>query len=141
MNEANEGNPLVVTLSIPRLAEYVGVARLAILGVASRLNFSYDEVEDLRLAVGEACTGAVEKGPAPDGKDADDICLRCEILPSQLSVTVSYRDAAVAPGSVDSAGSDNIGALLMEILVDKMWVEHDTEKGTIIRLIKSVQAV
>jgi len=51
MNDTSAPAPAVVSLTIPCRAEYVGVARLAILGVASRLNFSYDEVEDLRLSL------------------------------------------------------------------------------------------
>ena len=50
-----------VTLTIPCAPEYVGTARLTILGVASRMGFSYDQVEDIRLAVGEACANAIER--------------------------------------------------------------------------------
>ena len=50
-----------VELILPCRPEYVGVARLAVLGIASRMPFSYDEVEDVRLAVGEACTHALER--------------------------------------------------------------------------------
>lgn len=141
MMESNGESPLVVSLTIPRLAEYVGVARLAILGVASRLNFSYDEVEDLRLAVGEACTGAVERGPAPSGLDDDGIRLRCEILPSKLIISVNYRADSAPDATPDGTSPDNIGALLMEILVDSMSVEQDPEQGTTIRLSKAVLAV
>ena len=56
----NHEDPARVEVKIPCRPEYVGVARLAILGVASRMRFSYDEVEDVRLAVGEACTTSVE---------------------------------------------------------------------------------
>jgi serine/threonine-protein kinase RsbW len=139
MTDANEGNPLEVTLSIPCLAEYVGVARLAILGVASRLNLSYDEVEDLRLAVGEACTGAVEQNSGSE-RGPSAISLHCEILPSELTVSVNYKNGVTPSPPSDGANTDSIGALLMEILVDSMSVEHDSERGTTIRLTKTVQA-
>src|SRR6185369_17268740 len=76
-----------VELSIPSRPEYVGVARLAILGVASRMRFSYDEVEDIRLAVGEACTSVLDRieGQA----DAPPIRIRCLIDPGRLTVEVS----------------------------------------------------
>src|SRR5436309_10003714 len=90
-----------VELSIPGRPEYVGVARLAILGVASRMRFSYDEVEDIRLAVGEACTSVLDRieGQA----DAPPIRIRCLIDPGRLtvevtdSIPVSQKRAAVPP--------------------------------------------
>ena len=45
----------VVRLTIPAVLAYVRLPRVAIAGLATRSGFSYDEVEDLRLAVGEAC--------------------------------------------------------------------------------------
>ena len=42
-----------ICLSLPASAPYARVARLTIASVASRLGFSYDDMEDLRIAVGE----------------------------------------------------------------------------------------
>lgn len=52
-----------VRLSIPATPELMRLARLTAGGLASRLGFSYDEVEDLRLAIDELCYALV----GPDG--------------------------------------------------------------------------
>ena len=39
--------PLCSTLSLPCITEYVGVARLAISGIANQLGFDIEEIEDL----------------------------------------------------------------------------------------------
>lgn len=44
-----------IRLSIPASAEFLRLARLIASGLASRLNFTYDAIEDLRLAVDELC--------------------------------------------------------------------------------------
>ena len=43
-----------IRLTLPAQPEYARVARVAGGGLAARLGFSYDEVEEMRLAIGEA---------------------------------------------------------------------------------------
>ena len=117
-----------VQLTIPCRPEYVGVARLAILGIASRMPFSYDEVEDVRLAVGEACTHAVERA----GSHTATIRIVSTVAPHALTIEVSDDVAesdVAAPTEeaklLEEAGVDQqgLGALLMEILVDEVKIE------------------
>ena len=49
-----------VVLKIPAKAEYVGVVRLAVSGVAARMNFSIDEIEDIKVSISEACTNVIQ---------------------------------------------------------------------------------
>lgn len=53
--------PEVLTLEIPASADFVDVARLAIAGLGARMDFTYDDVEDLKIAIEEACSRAAEK--------------------------------------------------------------------------------
>ncbi len=45
----------VVTLRLPAAGAYLSVLRTATAGLASRLDFTIDDIEDLRIAVDEAC--------------------------------------------------------------------------------------
>lgn len=142
-----------VSITIPCLAEYVSIARLAILGVAGRMSFSYDEVEDIRLAVGEACTHAIERAAALWlEKDIDDrpqpvtsLKIDCEVASDTLTIDVCDsipNQAAASPDAdeeeaFEEAGIDrqHLSALLMEILVDEVQVKSRPD-GTCVRLIK-----
>src|SRR5947209_8239371 len=110
-----------VELSIPGRPEYVSVARLAILGVASRMRFSYDEVEDIRLAVGEACTTAIERANGA-GQSGVEIRVRCLIDSTKLVVEV--RDNVPGPEAEAPAQADGVlderslGSVLIRILMD-----------------------
>ncbi|MBV9849408.1 MAG: ATP-binding protein [Armatimonadetes bacterium] len=130
-----------IELAIPCRPEFVGIARLAVLGIASRMPFSYDEVEDVRLAVGEACSHAVERA----GGASAVIRITSVIDPGALMITVADdvpAGAASGPRSeeaqlLEEVGVDQqgLGALLMEILVDDVKIEAGPA-GTTVRLTK-----
>ncbi|MCE5324702.1 ATP-binding protein [bacterium] len=133
----NNECPACVELRIPCKPEYVGVARLAILGVASRMKFSYDEVEDVRLAVGEACTTSVEWAER-NSKTESSIILRSEIGPDKLTVDILDEAGPRSDGeTADSAEQEpeNLGALLITLLVDEVNVEPN-DNGTRVRMVK-----
>jgi serine/threonine-protein kinase RsbW len=52
----------VVRLVVPASLEYVRIVRLTASGVASRLGFDVDEIENLRVAVDELASTLVDSG-------------------------------------------------------------------------------
>lgn len=78
----------VISLTLPNRVEYLGVARLLVSGVANRMGFSYEEIEDIKLAVGEACTNAVEH--AYESEDGTySLHLVCHVHEDRLWIEVS----------------------------------------------------
>jgi serine/threonine-protein kinase RsbW len=135
-----------VELKIPCQAEYIGVARLVILGVASRTSFSYDEVEDLRLAVGEACTSAIDRATGA-GRNDEQIELTFETRSDRLVIQVKdplpLSESSPPPQSENldkyPEGDRGIGALLMEILVDEIRSDSSEAEGTVITMVKYLE--
>ncbi|MGN6612060.1 MAG: ATP-binding protein [Angustibacter sp.] len=82
----------VVELAVPALAQYVAVVRAATAGLAARLDLTLDRIEDLRIAVDEACTLLVR---APDAEraavtePADQITCVFRLDDTALTVDVS----------------------------------------------------
>lgn len=134
--EAN-GEPAVIELRIPCKPEYVGVARLALLGVASRMRFSYDQVEDVRLAVGEACTTSVEWA-ARNKRENTDITVTSSITENKLTVDI-VDSAGIREDSSSEEEKDldpqNLGALLITLLVDEVTVTP-RNGGTHVKMVK-----
>jgi serine/threonine-protein kinase RsbW len=95
-----------VRLSLPSSPEFLLLARVAASGLASRMGFTVDEVEDLRLAIDELCF-ALTGSPPPEG-----------------TVELSYRleDAAL---HVEGVGHFNGGVSLPLTLTDLSERIHD----------------
>ena len=54
-----------VELRLPAESAYVAVLRMTTAGLAARLDFTLDDIEDLRMAVGEACALVLEHADSP----------------------------------------------------------------------------
>jgi serine/threonine-protein kinase RsbW len=133
----------VVELTIPSDPEFVGVARLAVRAVGDRLPLSIEDIEDIRLAVGEACTAAIERAAERREKSAT-VRIRCVIEPTRLVVEVAGRasphskpDPTISPLEVGE--ERHLGALLLELLMDEVQTTEDPETGEeVVRLTKYI---
>jgi serine/threonine-protein kinase RsbW len=131
-----------VELRIPSKPEWVAVARLAVAAIANRLPFSVEEIEDLKLAIAEACTICIQQG---GGGHAIDIT--CDASTSQLRVEVRdhrYRERAesgVARGpAVTAVEGEGLGIFLIQALMDHLEYRVDPQLGTELVMTKRVGA-
>jgi serine/threonine-protein kinase RsbW len=75
---------------MPADGAYLSVLRTATAGLAARLDFTLDEIEDMRIAVDEAC--AMLLSQAIPGSD-----LECDFTLGQDAMTVSVSVGCLAP--------------------------------------------
>ena len=129
----------VVRLEIPAIAEWVAVARLAVAAVASRQRFSVDDIEDIKLAVAESCTNAIQHG-APD----NTISIVCEVGTDGIAITVSDRGqgpplSAVEEERIGEGGrTEELGVFLIRALMDSVEYTSDVRDGTQLVMTKRV---
>ncbi len=115
-----------IRLTLPALFPYGRVARLAVTGMASRNGYSYDEVEDLRIAVGELFGVLVA-----DEHPRDRLQLTCLLLPDALDIT-----AARLPGAPIERVTD-LSRQILAAVVDQVEID---EAGGRIRFVKHLGA-
>jgi len=129
-----------VELKIPGRAEWVAVARLAVAAVASRLRFSVDEIEDIKLAIAEACTNSIQSA---GGEDAGTIEIVCDALEDELRVSVRDHSPAghleaVKIGGLDEGRTEELGVFLIRALMDSVTYTSDPHTGTELVMAKRV---
>jgi serine/threonine-protein kinase RsbW len=81
----------VVLLIVPADVTYLAVLRTATAGLAARLQFALDEIEDLRIAVDEACAMLLAVA-------AHDAELDCRFTVTENALTVQVAVSTV-PGA------------------------------------------
>lgn len=95
-------------LRLPAESAYVAVLRMTSVGLAARLDFTLDDIEDVRVAVGEACALVLD-GASPDGR----LDARYQLGEGTLTVTVS-ADAV----ETDSPSQDTFAWQVLSALAD-----------------------
>lgn len=147
-------NEEIVTLQVPASAEYIDLIRLTLYGLSVKIGFSYEEIEDMKVAVSEACNNAVlyaygdlhhgQTTPAPE--KTPHIEVRFIKMNDALTIVVkddgrSFDAASVArqtePVSgktVEELQTGGLGLYLMQALMDH--VEVSSDKGTEVTLTK-----
>jgi serine/threonine-protein kinase RsbW len=87
----------VVTVRLPADSAYLSVLRTATAGLAARLDFNLDEIEDLRIAIDEAC--AMLLAQAVPGTD---LTCEFELTDDAMSIGVSVLTVDGRPPSRDT---------------------------------------
>lgn len=116
-----------VRLAVPATPEFLRLARVTASGLASRLGFTYDEVDDLRLAIDELCFVLI----GSRGRNGR-VDLRYAVRPGALEV--------VGVGTFDDHHPDPVLASFSEqiltALVDEYAVYRDEGGRAAFRLVK-----
>jgi serine/threonine-protein kinase RsbW len=108
--------PDTIRMTIPAGLAFVRLPRVAIAALATRSGFSYDEVEDLRLAVGEVCQVLLE------GADRDGT-LEIQFTVSRGSIRVEVAIDAPA-GRLDVVG-EKLAEQILAATVGRIEVADD----------------
>jgi serine/threonine-protein kinase RsbW len=119
----------VVLLAVPASPAYLGVLRTATAGLAARLQFTLDEIEDLRIAVDEAC--AMLLAIAADTPQlGDTVELSCRFTVTADALTVH---TTVPLGSPDERlpGGESVAWQVLSALADEVSATVDGHQAGI----------
>lgn len=95
---------------MPANTSLARVARLAVTGVAARVGHSYDDIEDLRIAVGEICGILLDGSPS-------QVTFRCRIVTDGLEVE-AVRDPVGAEPEISELSQQILQAVVDDADID-----------------------
>ena len=111
----NDGD--AIRLTVPATSAAVRIARVGAAGLGTRLGFTFTEVEELRLAVGEAAALLCD-----ERTDATLIVVY-DIEPQGLRVTLRLVPGSSRPARLPALS--DMAAAVLDTVVDHWAVEHE----------------
>jgi serine/threonine-protein kinase RsbW len=128
-----------LAICLPREAETVMLARTAI--AETLLTFGVDTgcVDDIRLALSEACTNVIDHAGSDDEYEIQ-IHVDQDNCAIDVRNTGSGFDAAALEGvQPDPLSARGRGVAIMHAVMDHVGFHSEEESGTIVHLVRSLQ--
>ena len=133
-----------VEMRIPCEPRFLSVLRLTVAGAAARAGLGVAEIDDVKVAVSEACTNAMEHAyPPAEGQACPSIKIRVTAREGALRVEVEDEGGGFDPKRLPKVDLEQrvqeeggLGIYLMHQLMDEVKIESAPGSGTKITLVK-----
>jgi serine/threonine-protein kinase RsbW len=129
----------ILKFSVPGKPEYVGMVRLAVSSLANCAGFDIEAVEDIKVAVSEACANMVCHCE-PSREDCYEV--DCEVGDGQITISVVERGSCGGgqfqqpERTQDFGKEDGLGIFIIRTLMDEVDIFSELGMGTSIKMIK-----
>jgi serine/threonine-protein kinase RsbW len=120
-----------VVLTVPAMPAYLDTIRLAMYGVAAQNKYSFEAIEDMKVAVTEACNHALLQMKETDSAElriafeprAEELCIRIQLEGQRIGFAELSKEAE-EPEVAIAFHPEQVGLYLMQALVDEVTVVH-----------------
>ena len=124
-----------IKMEISANPEYVSIIRLTTSGIANKVGFCLDDIEDLKVAISEACTNAIKHSLD------DKFLVEFSILNNGLSIEVQDKGTGYDVDSLQEPDLANpkeggLGLFIIKTLMDEVNTISNTDEGTTIKMTK-----
>ena len=131
----------IFELKIPGKPQYVGTVRMAIASIASNAGFDIEAIDDIKVAVSEACTNIVCHSHVEEEFSYN---VKCRVEEDRLIITVKddgkgynvEEQEEVDLGDIKEGG---LGLFIIKALMDEVDVTSEIGVGTNIQMVKRLQ--
>jgi serine/threonine-protein kinase RsbW len=115
--------------------DYVSIIRLTTSAVANKIGFSADEIEDIKVAISEACTNAIKHS------EDDKFNIEFKILHNGLNIEIrdngkGYDNNLIITPDLDKPKENGLGLFIIQALMDEVSINSKEGEGTIINMTK-----
>ena len=124
-----------IKMEISANPEYVSIIRLTTSGIANKVGFCLDDIEDLKVAISEACTNAIKHSLE------DRFTIIYTMIENGLTIEIidngnGYDTSSINEPDIENLKESGMGLFIIEALMDEVSIESQEGKGTSIKMTK-----
>lgn len=130
----------ILKFSVPGKPEYVGMVRLAVSSLANCAGFDIEAVEDIKVAVSEACTNVVCH-TKPNCVGAYEVA--CEVCNDKIIISIidqagGYDLTKYQTPEIENPKEGGLGIFIIKALMDEVDILSELGMGTSIKMVKYI---
>ena len=125
-----------IKMEIASNPQYVSVIRLTTSGIANKIGFCLEDIEDIKVAVSEACTNAIKH--SLDNK----FSVEYTIFENGLTITIidsgkGYDVDSIDVPNLEEPKESGLGLFIIQSLMDEVEIKSNINYGTVINDFKA----
>jgi len=128
-----------INMSLPSKPEYVSIARLAASFVANQMGFDIEIIEDIKLAVGEACNNAILHSGTDETYKLEFINKTDKLIIEVVDFGKGFSLENYKKPSAEDLQENGLGLFIIKSLMDTVEIETSEGSGTKIIMSKIVE--
>ena len=141
----------VVDLKIQSKLKNVSIVRVVVASILSNLNVTIDELSDIKTAVSEAVTNAIEHGYFTENEIVE-ITIKTVQIDGMAYINVKVKDTGIGIEDITLATTPSytskpelehagFGFTIMETFMDELVIDSSPGVGTIISMTKKIRSI
>lgn len=141
----------VVNLRIDSNLQNVAIVRVVVASILSNLNITIDELSDIKTAVSEAVTNAIEHG-YENTRGKVDVGVKLANIDNMPYINIKVEDYGVGIEDIELATTPSytskpelehagLGFTVMETFMDEVIIDSEVGKGTTITMVKRIRSI
>ena len=130
----------VITIKLPSKAEYVSIARLAASVISNTVGFDIEDIDDIKVAVGEACNNAVLHGN--NEEEVYEIAFKLSDEKIHIEVKdngIGFDEEKYEEPDLENLKGNGLGIYIMKSLMDEVDIIANDKDGTTLKLVKYLE--
>lgn len=133
-------NKDVITIKLPSKAEYVSIARLAASVISNTVGFNIEEIDDIKVAVGEACNNAVLHGKSEEEVYEINFVLSDEKIHIEVKDNgIGFDEDKYEEPDLNNLKGNGLGIYIMKSLMDEVDISAENKEGTTLKMVKYLE--